>query len=102
MPLDFRIGHNLFLFIRRSPILLRRMTISSRAGVGARTTAVFSPPATDKRFELSSVPPNPLGEGEVDQDSSSARYRVRCLSGVVYYSRNSLNTSLPLHSSPFS
>lgn len=63
MPLDFRISHNLLLFFRRSPTLLRRMTISSGVGVGARTTAVFRPPATDMRFELSPVPPNPLGEG---------------------------------------
>ena len=63
MPLDFRISHNLLLFFRRSPILFRRMTISSGVGVGARTTAVFRPPATDMRFELSPVPPNPLGEG---------------------------------------
>jgi hypothetical protein len=62
MPLYFRISHNL-LFFRRSPILFRCMTNSSGVGVGARTTAVFSPPATDRRFELSPVPPNPLGEG---------------------------------------
>jgi hypothetical protein len=65
MPLYFRISHNLFLFFRGSPTLLRCMTNSSGVGVGARntTTAVFKPPATDIHFELSPVPQNPLGEG---------------------------------------
>lgn len=65
MPLYFRISHNLFLFFRGSPALLRCMTNSSTVGVGARstTTAVFNPPATDIHFELSPVPPNPLGDG---------------------------------------
>jgi hypothetical protein len=64
MPLYYRISHNL-LFFRRSPALLRCMTKSSSGvGVGARNaTAVFHPPATDIHFELSPVPPNPLGEG---------------------------------------
>lgn len=63
MPLYFRFRIGNLLYFRRSPVLLRHMTISSRVGVGPRTTAVFSPPATDMRFELSRVPPNPLGEG---------------------------------------
>ncbi len=51
-----------FLFPRGSPCLLRPMINSSGVRVGART-AVFTPPASDMRFELSPVPPNPLGEG---------------------------------------
>ena len=64
MPLNLRISHNNPLFFRRSPTLLRCMTNLSGVRVGAaRTTAVFNPPASDIHFELSQVPPNPLGEG---------------------------------------
>ncbi|KAH9990244.1 Molybdopterin binding protein [Russula compacta] len=38
------------------------MSNSSRGTAEAHTTA-FSPPSSDIRFELSPVPPNPLGEG---------------------------------------
>jgi len=62
MPLYFCIGHNLFSFSRRFPSLLRRITNSSGVGVGARS-AFFSPPASDMHFDLSPIPPNPLGEG---------------------------------------
>ncbi|KAF8465876.1 Molybdopterin binding protein [Russula ochroleuca] len=62
MPPSFRINYKLFLFSRRSPSLLRRITSSSSGGDDAHKAA-FSPPASDMRFELSPVPPNPLGEG---------------------------------------
>jgi hypothetical protein len=88
----YRIGHNLLLFFRRSPILLRRITISSAVGVGARNTAVFRPPATDMRFELSPVPPNPLGEGRWIK--TAAALVIGCVVVEIdHFSRNSLNGS---------
>lgn len=62
MPSFFRIGYELFVLPRRSPGLLRRMSDSSSSGAKSRMAA-FSPPASDNRFELSPIPPNPLGEG---------------------------------------
>lgn len=65
MQSPFRINYKLFLFPRRSPILLRRITNSSSRGVDSVEAhkAAFSPPSSDMRFELSPVPPNPLGDG---------------------------------------
>ena len=66
MPSTFRIGYKLFVSVSArsfpSRLTLRGMSNSSRGTAEAHTTA-FSPPASDIRFELSPVPPNPLGEG---------------------------------------
>ena len=64
MPSTLRISNKLFLLSQRHPNLhaVRNTRKSSRVVSEARSAA-FSPPSSDILFDLSPVPPNPLGEG---------------------------------------
>ncbi|KAI9513507.1 MoaB/Mog domain-containing protein [Russula earlei] len=65
MPSTFRMSYKLFLHPRGFHGLFPMTSITHSSGrtAGARTAATGGAPSSDIRFELSPIPPNPLGEG---------------------------------------
>jgi len=64
MPSTLRISNKLFLLSQRhAKLLVMRTTSNSSRLVSEARSAAFSPPSSDILFNLSPVPPNPLGEG---------------------------------------
>jgi hypothetical protein len=99
MPSTLRINNKLFV---RSPrpthLVTRAIAKSSGPTTDARTTSAYSAPSSAVHFELSPVPPNPLGEGRWIK--TAAALVIGCvvfLEGVrSFHGNNSLKDSLVL------
>ena len=66
MPSTLRISNRLFLLSQKhhpNLLAMRRTTRKSSRVVSEARSAAFSPPSSDILFDLSPVPPNPLGKG---------------------------------------